>query len=111
VFHYPKQPTLDFVKRVIGLPGDRVVVNNCTVTVYDAQHPQGLNPDAVHKIAGSCTEGNIDETVPPNNVFVLGDNRTSGGSFDSRDWGFLPSYDIIGNVVLRLYPFSTLHIF
>lgn len=111
VFHYPKQPSLDFVKRVIGLPGDRVVVANCNVTIYDQQHPNGFNPDAVHRIEGQCTQGDIDETVPAGNVFVLGDNRTPNGSFDSRDWGFLPSYDIIGNVVLRLYPFATLHAF
>jgi signal peptidase I len=111
VFHYPKQPTLDFVKRVIGLPGERVVVSNCKVTVYNQQHPNGFNPDAVHQIEGQCTEGSIDETIPAGNIFVLGDNRTPNGSFDSRDWGYLPSYDIIGNVVLRLYPFANFRIF
>jgi signal peptidase I len=111
VFHYPKQPSLDFVKRVIALPGERVVVANCNVTIYNQQNPNGFNPDAVHQTNGQCTEGSIDETVPSGNIFVLGDNRTPNGSFDSRDWGFLPSYDIIGNVVLRLYPFADFHIF
>lgn len=111
VFHYPKQTNLDFVKRVIALPGERVVVNNCKVTVYNAAHPNGLDPDADHKVNGACSEGDIDETVPAGNIFVMGDNRTPGGSFDSRDWGFLPSYDIIGNVVLRLYPFDNFHLF
>jgi len=113
IFHYPKQPSLDFVKRVIALPGERVVVANCTVTVYNNQHPNGFNPDAnpQHLTDGSCTEDTIDETVPASNIFVLGDNRTPGGSSDSREWGFLPSYDIIGNAVLRLYPFSDLRLF
>jgi signal peptidase I len=111
VFHYPKQPTLDFVKRVIALPGERVVVSNCAVTVYNSEKPQGFNPDAVHPITGTCTEGDIDETIPRGNVFVLGENRTPGGSSDSREWGLLPSYDIIGNVVLRLYPVSSLRLF
>src|SRR6185312_5174107 len=75
IFHYPKQPSLDFVKRVIALPGERVVVANCTVTVYNAQHPTGFNPDAnpLHLTNGNCTDGSIDETVPSGNVFVLGD--------------------------------------
>lgn len=113
IFHYPKQPSLDFVKRVIALPGERVVVANCTVTVYNNAHPNGFNPDQnpPHMTNGSCTEDTIDETVPAGNLFVLGDNRTPGGSSDSREWGFLPSYDIIGNAVLRLYPFSDLRLF
>jgi signal peptidase I len=117
VFHYPKDPSLDFVKRVIALPGERVTVEDCKVTVYNAQHPNGFNPDADHAINGTCTDNGdgssaaIDETVPAGNLFVLGDNRTPGGSDDSRDWGFLPSYDIIGNAVLRLYPFTDLRAF
>lgn len=113
IFHYPKQPSLDFVKRVIALPGERVVVANCNVTVYNNQHPNGFNPDQdpPHLTNGDCTEDTIDETVPAGNTFVLGDNRTPGGSSDSREWGFLPSHDIIGNAVLRLYPFSDLRLF
>jgi signal peptidase I len=111
VFHYPKDPSIDFVKRVIGLPGERVVVNNCNVTVYNSAHPNGFDPDNVHLTEGDCTQGDINEVIPAGNLFVLGDNRTPGGSADSRVWGFLPSYDIIGNVVVRLYPFNNFHIF
>lgn len=112
VFHYPKQPDLDFVKRVVGLPGDRVVIQNCQVRVYNNQNPNGLNPDSTHSIDGTCTESDSVETiVPPGNIFVLGDNRTPGGSSDSREWGLLPSSDIVGNAVLRLYPFNEIKIF
>lgn len=116
VFHYPKQPTLDFVKRVIGLPGDRVVIKNGKVTVYNSANPNGSNPDANHQIEGNYTlAGYTDETlevvVPEGNVFVLGDNRTPNGSSDSREWGMLPSEDIVGNVVLRLYPFNSIQTF
>lgn len=111
VFHYPKQPTLDFVKRVVALPGERVVVRNCEVTVYNTEHPSGFNPDTNYELSGTCTEGDIDETVPAGNVYVLGDNRTPGGSSDSREWGFLPSQNIIGNAGLRLYPLDKLKIF
>ncbi len=111
VFHYPKQPELDFVKRVVGLPGDRVVVKDCNVTVYPGQQAQGFNPDAKRKVAGDCTEGEVDTIVPQHDIFVLGDNRTPGGSSDSREWGFLPSHNIIGNAILRLYPLNSVQIF
>lgn len=111
VFHYPKQPDLDFVKRVVALPGERVVVRNCNVTVYNRQSPNGITPDVGHEIYGTCTQGDIDESVPAGNIFVLGNNRTPGGSSDSREWGYLPSHDIIGNVVARLYPFGSVRAF
>ena len=116
VFHYPKQPTLDFVKRVIGLPGDRVVIKDGKVTVYNSENPNGFNPDSNHKIEGNYTlagfsEETLDVVVPEGNVFVLGDNRTPNGSSDSREWGMLPSEDIVGNVVLRLYPFNSIQTF
>jgi signal peptidase I len=116
VFHYPKQPELNFVKRVVGLPGERVVIKNGQVRVYNDNNKDGLNPDIGHEIAGTYTDAMpdgspIDVTVPPGNVFVLGDNRTPGGSNDSREWGMLPSDDIVGNVALRLYPFNKLKLF
>lgn len=113
VFHYPKQPTLDFVKRVIGLPGDRVVIKDGKVTIYNSASPNGFNPDSTHDIEGNYTlaglgEDSLDVVVPEGNVFVLGDNRTPNGSSDSREWGLLPSEKIVGNVVLRLYPFNSI---
>ena len=104
VFHYPKDPTLVFIKRVIALPGERVTVENGVVTVYNKTHPNGFNPDAGTVRTQYPTLGSIDEVVPAGNVFVLGDNRTPNGSYDSRDWGFLPSSYIIGDAVLRLLP-------
>lgn len=104
VFHYPKDPSKVFVKRVVGLPGDRVVVKNGQVTVYSKDHPGGFNPDAKYEASGTTTLIDTDDTVQPGNVFVMGDNRTPGGSFDSREWGELPSSYIIGNAVLRLLP-------
>ncbi len=116
VFHYPKQPELEFVKRVVGVPGDRVVVKDGSVRVFNKDNPQGFNPDERHEIEGTYTMGDpadnpVDVVVPNGNVFVLGDNRTPNGSSDSREWGFVPSDDIIGNVVLRLFPFDKVRAF
>ncbi len=111
VFHYPQDPSKVFVKRVVGLPGDHVVIKNGAVTVFNAANTNGLNPDKGYEPEGSTTLIDTDETVQPGNVFVLGDNRTPGGSFDSREWGQLPSSYIIGDAVLRLLPLKDTKVF
>jgi len=104
VFRFPKDTTRVFVKRVVGLPGDRVVVKNGSVTIYNQQNPNGFNPDAKYESKDATTLIDTDEVVQTGNVFVMGDNRTPNGSYDSREWGELPSSYIIGNAVLRLLP-------
>jgi signal peptidase I len=111
VFHFPLDPTKIFVKRVVGLPGDRVVVKNGSVTVYNSANPNGFNPDAKYEPAGTDTLIDTDVVVKPGNVFVMGDNRTDGGSYDSRQWGQLPSSYIVGDVVLRLLPLDQVKLF
>lgn len=99
------------IKRVIGLPGDRVVVKNGVLTIYNKQHPKGFRPDATlpyGKVIGQ-TAGNIDITVPPNNVFVCGDNRPD--SLDSRIFGPVPVKYIIGQLILRITPLNEIEKF
>lgn len=104
VFHPPREPSTTYVKRVVGLPGDRVVIRNGQVAVYNDQYPAGFNPDTSYLKEGTFTLIETDEVVDPGKVFVIGDNRTPGGSFDSREWGQLPSDNIIGSAVVRLLP-------
>jgi signal peptidase I len=104
VFHYPRDPTEVFVKRVIGLPGDHIVIKDGKVTVFTKDKPSGFNPDAKYEKADTQTLIDTDETVAAGSIFVMGDNRTPGGSYDSREWGELESSYIIGNAVLRLLP-------
>ncbi len=111
VFHFPLDPTKVFVKRVIGIPGDRVVVKNGKVTIYNKDNPNGFNPDATYEPANTVTLEDTDYVVPPGNVFVMGDNRSDGGSYDSRQWGPVPSSYIIGDVVLRLLPLDQIKVF
>lgn len=99
------------VKRVIGVPGDRVVVKDGTIRVYNAAFPEGFDPDAGqdHGDSVDITTGDVDITVEEGEVFVCGDNRVN--SLDSRAIGTVPSKDIIGKLVLRLYPLDTVRKF
>ena len=100
------------VKRVIGLPGERVVVRGGAVSIYNKDHPNGFNPDKgteYEKNLPSTSPGSVDLTVPEGEVFVMGDNRVN--SLDSRIFGTVPSQQIVGDLVLRIYPFSQFHSF
>lgn len=94
------------IKRVVGLPGERVVVSNDKLTVYNKEHPEGFDPDGGKQYAKTITvtPGNVDLVVPPNEVFLSGDNRTN--SLDSRYFGTVPTSDIVGKLVMRLWPES-----
>lgn len=94
------------IKRVIGLPGDRVVVKDGVVTIYNDKNPKGFLVDKFGPEAAVIdgTTGNIDETVEPGEIFVMGDNR--GNSLDSRNLGTVRVQDIIGKLSFRIYPFN-----
>lgn len=101
------------VKRVIGLPGERVTLQNGHYMVYNKQHPNGFNPDdANHGEPGSPTSGQVDTIVPAGELFVSGDHRQGDFSFDSRNGlGTIPLYDVVGPVSLRLFPFNKIRTF
>ncbi len=89
----------DLVKRVIGVSGDTVKIENSKVYVNGEELVEPYIDDEV-------TEGDIDTVVPEDSVFVLGDNREI--SLDSRydSVGFINDSDILGKVFVRLYPFN-----
>lgn len=96
------------VKRVIGLPGERVVLNNGSYTIYNDEHSDGFNPDDFNNgEPGSPTSGEVDVIVPEAELFVSGDHRQASFSYDSRNGlGTIPLYDVVGPVVFRIFPFN-----
>lgn len=104
VLRYPKDPTQTFIKRVVGQPGDRVVIQADGVTVHTAAEPAGFNPDTSLQMQGISTPGNDDVKLGHDGVYVLGDNRAVGQSYDSREWGELPQSNISGHVIMTVWP-------
>lgn len=100
VFHYPLNPQEDYIKRVIGLPGDEVIVRDGEVFV----NGQRLSEDYIMAPPG------YEDTwvVPENEVFVLGDNRNQ--SSDSHSWGFVPFENIVGRAVVVYWPLNEMKV-
>ena len=105
------------IKRVIAFPGERVVVKDGKLIVYNQEHPEGFNPDDSTRKSDTdgpkkYTAGEVDMIVPKDEIFVAGDNREGTHSYDSRyGLGTIPFCRIIGPVILRLYPFDKIRLF
>ena len=99
VFRYPGEPDRDFVKRVIGLPGDEVEIVDGRVMINGAAYSEPY------------LSGPFNYNLPPRQMgegeyFVMGDNRAH--SNDSRNWGPVPEENVVGKVWLIYWPFSQL---
>lgn len=100
------------VKRVIGLPGEHVVLKDGVITVYNDEHPDGFQPDTMFEGPKSPSSGETDIVVPAKTIFVAGDNRIGSNSYDSRNGlGTIPLHDIVGPVEIRLFPFHKIRTF
>jgi signal peptidase I len=114
VFKYPEEPERDFIKRVIGLPGEKVELREKKVYIND----QPLDEPYVHYLQPAMAPSDLHEvttfdvrerygpvTVPPNQYFVMGDNRDN--SQDSRYWGFLPRENIKGKALIIYWSYDS----
>jgi|SRR5581483_4724289 len=103
VFKAPPDTEKDYIKRVIGVPGDKVMVQNGNVFLNGQQLDESayLGPQ-VKTYAGQFLAEGEEKVVPPNEYFVLGDNRPE--SSDSREWGFVPASYVIGESMLVYWP-------
>jgi len=100
IFQFPRDPTRDFVKRVIGVPGDTVEIKNGEVSV------NGIPLDEPYITQGDSTTM-APVTVQADEYFVLGDNRRA--SNDSRDWGPVPVENLIGRAWVSFWPLNRWH--
>ena len=101
VFRYPRNPSKDFIKRIIGIPGDVVTEKNKVVYVDGKRTPDFFTMHADPDVQPASLDprdnfGPI--VVPPGEYFVMGDNRDE--SYDSRYWGFVPRKNILGEAFL-----------
>jgi signal peptidase I len=101
IFRYPRDPSKFFIKRVIGLPGDTVNIEEANVTIINETYPNGLTLDEPY-IKSMEAAAPFSEVLGPREYFVMGDNRDQ--SSDSRVWGVLQEERIIGRAWLRLFP-------
>jgi signal peptidase I len=117
VFKYPVDPKKDFVKRVVGLPGDIIEIHNKIVFINNERQ---IEPNAIHKdsrvfpdapdMPAECRpRDNLQPIkVPAGKFFVMGDNRDN--SLDSRFWGFLPEDNVRGRAWFIYWPLNRIRI-
>lgn len=101
IFRYPNDPSKYFIKRVIGLPGETVSIEDNTITITNEENPDGLALEEPY-IGDVVTAGSQSVTLDEEEYFVMGDNRDH--SSDSRTWGTLEKDKIVGRAWLRLFP-------
>ncbi len=110
VFKAPVNKSDFYIKRIIGLPTERVIIKNGIIKIYNKKHKDGFILDESNYLGKNVfTSGDIDVTLDKDELFVLGDNRTV--SYDSRMWGPLNIRDIIGVVRLRAWPVNEISVF
>ncbi|MFH1522990.1 MAG: signal peptidase I [Patescibacteria group bacterium] len=111
VFRYPRNPQEYFIKRIIGLPGEKIQIENGEVYIYNDEYPEGINLDEKYLFNDTKTYSLTEEVISLSGkeYYTLGDNRNS--SKDSRSFGPVNESFITGRVLLRGWPFNRISLF
>jgi len=104
IFKYPQDPKRFFIKRVIGLPNETIIIKDSQVTIINEEHPEGTK--LVEPYINEKTFEGGTYTTKDNEYFVMGDNRNR--SSDSRVWGIVPKNLMVGRAFLRLLPIKSI---
>jgi len=109
VFHAPPQPNVDYIKRIIALPGEKIKIENGSIFIFNEKHPEGFLLEEPYLGNGVVTDAQTSKTIREGETFkvevgyvVMGDNRTN--SSDSRDWGIVKEDAIVGRAWIRYWP-------
>lgn len=104
VFKYPDNPKEYFLKRIIGLPGERIKIAEGQVTIYNKAHPEGIILNEPYLPKDLLTVGETITVLSDDQYFVMGDNRSN--SYDSRRFGAVDKSLVIGRVFFRGWPLN-----
>src|SRR3989339_5676 len=104
IFRYPANPKEFFIKRIIGLPGEEVLVRDNKITIFNRENPEGIILKEEYIDSNQVTSGNMRTRLDENEYWVMGDNRMN--SHDSRAFGPVNKSYFIGRATLRLFPFD-----
>jgi signal peptidase I len=98
VFRPPFEERVYYIKRIIGLPLEKLIIEESKITIFNKEHPQGFVLNEPY-LQNHYTAGKIEVNLGPDEYFVLGDNREV--SYDSRKWGPVKRERIVGRVVFQ----------
>ena len=111
VFRYPRNPQEYFIKRIIGLPGERIQIKDSNIYIYNQDNPDGIKLKELYLTPDAKTYS-MDEKIislTKDEYYMLGDNRNY--SKDSRSFGPVNEGFIIGKILLRGWPFDRINLF